>query len=62
MSAETTTTALLVPGRELARLLNCSERTLFNLRAKGMPFLNLGNAIRYEPAACLEWLRANNAK
>jgi phage terminase Nu1 subunit (DNA packaging protein) len=61
MPAETTT-AMLVPGRELARLLSCSERTLFNLRAKGLPSLTIGNAIRYEPAACLEWLRANNAK
>ena len=51
---------LLLPGREMARRLNLSERTLYSLRQRGLPAIAVGAKILYQPADVLAWLTTNN--
>ncbi len=45
--------------KELAALLNISTRHLINLRRAGLPFVQLGSVVRYEPAEVSAYLKAN---
>lgn len=53
---------LAVDGAELCRLISVSRSTLHRLRVEGMPAIPVGDTYRYEPAACLEWLRERASK
>lgn len=45
--------------KELAALLNISTRHLINLRRAGLPYVQLGSVVRYEPAEVSAYLKAN---
>lgn len=51
---------LLVDKQKLAQKLGCSAAHVDALRKRGMPTVMLGVAVRFEPAAVLEWLRQGN--
>ncbi len=48
---------LLVDKQVLAKRLACSAAHVDNLRKRGLPVVMVGDAVRFEPAAVLEWLR-----
>jgi hypothetical protein len=48
---------LLVDKQTLARLLTCSAGHIDNLRKKGLPFVPVGDAVRFDPAEVLAWLK-----
>jgi hypothetical protein len=52
---------LAVNGTELCRLISVSRTTLHRLRVEGMPAIPVGDTFRYEPVACLNWLRNRNS-
>lgn len=53
---------LLTEG-EAARMLNVSVRHLQNLRRRGViPYLRLGEAVRYHPQQLDQWARAEAEK
>lgn len=52
---------LLVTGSRLAELCSVSRATVHRWRQRGMPAIQVGDEYRYEPAACLAWLRAGGA-
>lgn len=49
----------LATKKELARRLAISERWIEYRMADGLPHLRLGQAIRFQPAAVLAWIIAN---
>jgi hypothetical protein len=55
------TAPLLVDKQQLARQLGCSAAHIDNLRKQGLPSLALGQAVRFEPARVLEWLRSHES-
>jgi hypothetical protein len=48
--------ALLTQG-QLAEQLQISDRTVFELRKRGMPVIWVCESPRYELASCIGWLR-----
>jgi excisionase family DNA binding protein len=42
--------------KEVARFLDVSLKTVFNLRKKGLPFVYLGGAVRFVPQEIREYL------
>jgi excisionase family DNA binding protein len=51
------TSPSLLRVRDAARLLQVSERTLWNLTDNGnIPCIHVGRAVRYDPAAIREWI------
>lgn len=46
---------------ELADELNISRAMVHKLRTQGMPSLAIGRTRRYDPDACLDWLRDQEA-
>lgn len=48
---------LLVDKQGLARSLNCSPAHIDVLRKRGLPTVNVGQLVRFEPDAVLAWLR-----
>ena len=51
-------TALLVDKQGLAARLGCSAAHIDNLRKRGLPIIKVGEAIRFDPAAVIDWLKA----
>lgn len=49
--------ALVVDRQGIARLLGCSPAHIDALRKQGLPTLMVGQAVRFEPAAVIGWLR-----
>jgi excisionase family DNA binding protein len=45
---------------ELATYLKVTERTIDRLRKKGMPFLKVGDTVRFQKDAVLKWLEENS--
>ena len=45
--------------KELAAHLNISTRHLINLRRAGLPYVQLGSVVRYDPAEVGAYLKAN---
>jgi excisionase family DNA binding protein len=45
----TTPSQPLWTTREVANFLHVSLKTVFNLRKKGLPFIQLGGAVRFDP-------------
>ena len=61
MNQDATSSAL--PGwiteKELARHLRISVRHLVNLRKSGLPFIQLGSAVRYDMSEVEAFIRTN---
>jgi len=51
-----------VTAAEMCRRLSISRSTLHRLRHDGMPSLKCGSEFRYEPEACLAWLRTRGSE
>ena len=48
----------LIDSRQAARKLRCSVRHLDSQRAAGnVPFIRIGNLVRFSPSALDEWVR-----
>lgn len=45
--------------KELAALLHISTRHLINLRKAGLPYIQLGSVVRYDPAEVEAYLKTN---
>ena len=54
-----TTPAGWISEKELARHLRISLRHLVNLRRSGLPYIALGNCVRYDLAEVEAYLRTN---
>lgn len=48
---------LLVDKQDMAHQLGCSPAHIDHLRKRGMPWVPVGQVVRFEPARVLEWLR-----
>ena len=49
----------LVDKQDMARQLGCSPSQVDHLRKQGMPWVPVGQVVRFEPVKVLEWLRAH---
>ncbi|HKO90007.1 MAG TPA: hypothetical protein VJU61_02580 [Polyangiaceae bacterium] len=54
--------ALLVDKQDLARQLSCSAAHIDHLRKRGLPWVPVGQTVRFEPAKVLDWLRQRPAE
>jgi excisionase family DNA binding protein len=54
-----TTVEDLWTSREVARFLHVSLKTVFNLRKKGLPFVQVGGAVRFVPQEIKDYLAKN---
>jgi excisionase family DNA binding protein len=60
-----TPTTMEAPGadlwtsKEVAKYLHVSLKTVFNLRKNGLPYLQLGGAVRFDPHEIKTFLAAN---
>lgn len=53
---------MLLTGREAARALSISERTLWGLTAtRDVPSIRIGRLVRYDPADLREWIEKRKA-
>jgi excisionase family DNA binding protein len=50
----------ILTKEELATYLKVTERTIDRLRKKGMPFLKVGDTVRFQKEAVLKWLEENS--
>jgi excisionase family DNA binding protein len=50
----------ILTKEELANYLKVTERTIDRLRKKGMPFLKVGDTVRFQKDAVLKWLEENS--
>jgi phage terminase Nu1 subunit (DNA packaging protein) len=48
---------LLVDRNTLAQQLGCSLSHIDHMRKRGMPELKVGEVVRFEPQAVLDWIR-----
>ena len=56
---EQTIELLLLTGKQAARLLNISERSLFTLNKAGqLPAVHIGRSVRYDPGDIRGWIAA----
>lgn len=51
---------LLIDSNELAELLSVSKSTIINLRKQGMPTIKIGDSIRFEPEAVMQFVKQIN--
>jgi len=50
---------MLLMGREAAKILSISERTLFTLTKAGeIPAVRIGRSVRYDPADLRIWIES----
>lgn len=52
---------VLVDKQDLARQLGCSAKQIDRLRKSGLPWLPVGECVRFEPSKVLDWLREHGA-
>jgi hypothetical protein len=52
--------ATLWTSKEVAKHLHVSLKTLFNLRKRGFPYIQLGGSIRYVPQKVEDYLLSNS--
>ena len=52
----------MLTRKELAKLLNVHDRTIDNYIKKGMPFIKVVKAVRFEEAEVMKWLKENEEK
>lgn len=50
----------ILTKEELSTYLKVTERTIDRLRKKGMPFLKVGDSVRFKKDAVLKWLEENS--
>jgi hypothetical protein len=55
-SEDMTTVQNLWTSRQVAKFLHVSLKTVFNLRKKGLPFVQVGGAIRFAPKEITDYL------
>jgi len=48
----------LIKFKEVLKILNISQSTLYRLMEKGLPHYKIGNNYRFERAKVIEWLNA----
>jgi phage terminase Nu1 subunit (DNA packaging protein) len=46
---------------DLAGFLGCSDRQVYNLRKQGLPWLQVGGHVRFDPNAIRQWLGSNQS-
>ncbi len=51
----------LITTRELMEFLKVKRSTIYQLRAKGMPFIKIGRAIRFDKLEVIRWLKEQQA-
>jgi hypothetical protein len=56
-----TESPVLVDKQDLARQLGCSAAHIDHLRKRGLPTVQVGQVVRFEPGKVLDWLRENGA-
>jgi len=53
---------LLLNESEAAHVLNCCEKTVYRMRQQGkIPFMRLGNAVRYPRAGLIEFIESQSS-
>ena len=57
--AESTASDTLWTTEEVAGFLRISIKTVFNLRKTGLPYLQLGGAVRFDPQEVRDYLLKN---
>jgi len=55
------TEPLLVDKQDMARQLGVSPTHIDHLRKKGMPWVAVGQVVRFEPAKVIAWLKESGA-
>jgi len=50
---------MLINGKELEKILDISRTTLWRLRQKGLPFVNVADDVKYEEKEVMKWLKNN---
>ena len=50
---------LLIDSVELAKQLAVSKSTIIKLRKQGMPVIMIGDSVRFEPKAVMQYLKSN---
>ncbi len=48
-----------VSKEEMAKILDCSEKTIDRLRKQGMPAYNWAGKIKFVKSEVLEWIKEN---
>ena len=51
---------LLIDSDELAEQFSVSKSTIVNLRKQGMPIIRIGNAVRFDPKAVMQFITNQN--
>lgn len=54
--------AELFTNKEMAERLKISRMTLNRWRTLGMPYKNIGKAVRFELEPVMKWIEENNAR
>jgi len=49
----------MLSTKELAEYLNVSEKTIYNYRQRGMPYIKVGGVMRHEKEKVMKWLKEN---
>lgn len=49
----------ILTKEDLAKLLKVTVRTIDRLRKEGLPFLKVGNQIRFDKSDVINWLKKN---
>lgn len=52
----------LLDSKELRQALNISRSTLGRLKSKGLPFIKVLDADRYDLKECVQWLREQTSR
>jgi excisionase family DNA binding protein len=60
VAVETAEPEHLWTAPEVANYLRVSLKTVFNLRKNGLPFVQLGGAVRFDPKKVREYLSQNH--
>lgn len=53
---------LLLDSNELAEQLSVSVSTIVKLRKQGMPIIRIGDAVRFDPKAVMQFITKQNFK
>lgn len=50
---------VLVTEKELIDLIKVSRMSIYSWRKKGLPYLKIGNTLRYESDEVIKWMKDN---
>lgn len=51
-----------ITTKELAKMLQVAEITIFRWRQRGLPHIKVGRSIRYDFDEVMKWIEKNNQK